>query len=87
MARYYDLDKLLKLIEARADTMLEGKCAMLYVAKWLNLLSTADVVEVVRCKNCRYSNDDGTVCHYSVGRAVEPEHFCSYGTLKEKEKE
>ena len=46
MARYYDLDKLSKLIEAKADTMLEGKGAMLYVAKWLNLLPTADVVEV-----------------------------------------
>lgn len=48
MARYYDLDKLSKMIEAKADTMLEGKGAMLYVAKWLNLLPTADVVEVKR---------------------------------------
>ncbi len=46
MARYYDLDKLSKLIEAKADTMLEGKGTMLYVAKWLNLLPTADVEEV-----------------------------------------
>lgn len=52
MARYYDLDKLSKLIEARADTMLEGKCAMLYVAKWLNLLPTVDVEEKKDCEKC-----------------------------------
>lgn len=46
MARYYDLDKLSKLIEAKADTMLEGKSAMLYVAKWLNLLPAADVAPI-----------------------------------------
>ena len=34
---------------------------------------------ICRCKDCQYSNDDGTICRYSVGRAVEPEHFCSYG--------
>ena len=39
----------------------------------------ADFVEVVRCKDCRYANDCGTICHYGVGKAVEPEHFCSYG--------
>lgn len=67
MARYYDLDKLSKLIEARADTMLEGKCAMLYVAKWLNLLPTSDVVEVVRCKNCKYGR--------KTNRIMSPEKF------------
>lgn len=39
----------------------------------------ADFVEVVRCKDCKHSNDDGTICRYSVGREVEPEHYCSYG--------
>ena len=42
----------------------------------------ADFVEVVRCGNCKHSNEDGTICRYSVGRAVEPEHFCSYGVRK-----
>lgn len=60
MARYYDLDKLSKLIEAKADTMLEGKGAMLYVAKWLNLLPTADVVEVKDCKECEHFDKHST---------------------------
>lgn len=45
MARYYDLDKLSEMIEARADQLLEGKEAFLYIAKWLNLLPTADVAQ------------------------------------------
>ena len=43
MARYIDMDKLSKMIEARAERLIEGKGAMLYVAKWLNLLPGADV--------------------------------------------
>ena len=43
---------------------------------------TADVAEVVRCGNCKHSNEDGTICRYSVGRAVEPTHYCSYGERK-----
>lgn len=44
MARYYDMDKLKALIEAKADTLVEGKEAFLYVAKWLDLLPHEDVV-------------------------------------------
>lgn len=42
-----------------------------------------DRVEVVRCKDCVYANDDGTICRYGVGRGVKPEHFCSYGERKD----
>ena len=44
MARYYDMDKLKEMIEAKADTLIEGKQAFLYVAKWIDLLPPADVV-------------------------------------------
>lgn len=44
MARYIDMDKLSEMIEARAEQLIEGKDAFLYVAKWLNLLPEADVV-------------------------------------------
>ncbi len=57
MARYYDIDKLKEMIEAKADTLIEGKEAFLYVAKWLDLLPTADVApraEVDRAKQEGY---------------------------------
>ena len=43
MARYYDLDKLGEMIEAKADTLVGGKEAFLYVAGWLKLLPADDV--------------------------------------------
>jgi hypothetical protein len=45
----------------------------------------ADFVEVVRCKDCQYANDCGTICRYSVGRDVKPDHFCGYGEKKEED--
>ena len=57
----------------------------------LDKLPRADAVEVVRCKDCKmdlYCNQlkEGSsklVCTKSVNwRAVEPNHFCSYGEKK-----
>lgn len=42
--RYIDADKLAEMLEAKADTLIEGKEAFLYVRKWLDLLPSADVV-------------------------------------------
>ena len=40
---------------------------------------TADVVPVVRCKDCCYANDHASICHYGVGQEVKPDHYCGYG--------
>jgi hypothetical protein len=37
-----------------------------------------DVLPVIRCKDCAYANDYGTVCHYGVGRSVRPDHYCGW---------
>lgn len=42
----------------------------------------ADVVEVVRCKDCVYANESGRTCHYSVGRTTYPENYCADGIRK-----
>lgn len=44
MPRYIDVDKLANMIQAKAETLIAGKEAFLYVAKWLDFLSSADVV-------------------------------------------
>ena len=43
-----------------------------------------DWVAVVRCKDCIYSSYYGKICHYSVGRDVEPEHYCARGKRREE---
>jgi hypothetical protein len=57
-------------------------------------IPTADVVEVVRCKDCKHRVKPSKMCAHpkAVGwDAIEPEDddFCSYGekALKEREKE
>ena len=47
-------------------------------------IPTADVVEVVRCKDCRY--ECGDACLHALGLAAieSPECYCAYGERKEK---
>ena len=56
-------------------------------------IEAADVVEVVRCKNCEHQNSRNCpMCHeeyyydeddgadyYLIDKAVDPNGFCSYG--------
>ena len=47
----------------------------------------ADVVEVVRCKDCRMSKEDAMIdgwyyCDHNE-LTHNPEHFCSYGERRE----
>lgn len=99
MSRYIDADKLSEMIQAKADTLIEGKEAFLYVAKWLELLPPADVVEVVRCKDCEYccmSTDPKTnisvqVCGYVGYNPVQSSQvtdndYCSHGERSENGK-
>ena len=64
--------------------------------KELDKVKPADAVEVVRCKDCKHCNDVSAipfiadsqklVCMKGVNwRAVEPNHFCSYGERREGE--
>lgn len=52
---------------------------------------TADVVEVVRCKDCAWHDDEDNVCVNSrcsksyYGCRVPREHFCSYGEKRDEE--
>jgi hypothetical protein len=54
-------------------------CAFDDVMLLIEDVPTADVVEVVRCKDCAYANEDGTRCHYGVGRDTEPMGYCHCG--------
>ena len=49
---------------------------------------TVDAVEVVRCKDCKYwqDNNDGyphEECRWGNGETPDPDDFCSYGERKE----
>ena len=94
MARYIDVDKLGEMINARAEMLVEGKEAFFYISDWLNKLPTADVVEVVRCQNCKHWNEiemecknDYVVTDNEGGASFSLnfylDDFCSYGERRE----
>ena len=45
-----------------------------------------DVVQVVRCKDCRYCQRDayGLWCFNDYEHSLQPDDFCSYGERKDK---
>lgn len=49
-----------------------------------HFVPAADVVEVVRCIDCVYANEDGTICHYWVGRDTEQNGYCDRGEMEGK---
>lgn len=97
MARYIDADKLVAWCNDtyRVQSTSSGKA---YVNAFLTevfSVPTADVVEVVRCKDCKYFLDEDEfdslgmcLCERiarNYGGEIYPEriHFCSYGERKE----
>lgn len=92
MSRYIDADKFYASQAARCyGEPIIGTCtsdnALLYDE--LQKLPTADVVEVIRCKDCEIATKDimcdgWYFCHNNK-LAHNPNHFCSYGRKKRKE--
>lgn len=93
MARYIDADACL-------DAMLNEMVGTGYQSRAMDVIKftpTADVVEVVRCKDCKHCHeyqkwnfDRYLGCNFNGEiYEVSPKHFCSYGekALKEREKE
>lgn len=78
MARYIDENDVYKLIGSRGMSMVH--CSQ------IDALPRADVVEVVRCKDCKYHRDltGGVECKRLDGLLMPlPNDFCSYGERKE----
>ena len=87
MSRYIDADKIPFFIGVDAETDEE---IMLVTMTQIEELPTADMVEVVRCKDCKYCfhyirpNYERYECEYygssdEVVDYVEAMHYCSYG--------
>lgn len=57
--------------------------AALAAIRELSNIPAADVVEVVRCKDCEF-NDDGYRCPFrEAGWGYDPDRYCSFGERKE----
>ena len=89
MARYIDADELYCRIKTHTNPY--GKPTLDYESgvKVLDMIKqspTADVVEVVRCKDCRHGSkctDEYYTCKVDHRLAHDEDDFCSYGERKE----
>ena len=62
-----------------------------YATSFIDAAPTVDAVEVTRCKDCKYwqDNNDGyphEECRWGHGETPDANDFCSYGERKEGDK-
>ena len=90
MSRYIDANKLIERLRHNPDFLTAPKHSKDGIIDEIVYQPTADVVEVVRCKDCKYCfhygrpNYERYECEYygtsdEVVDYVEPMHYCSYG--------
>lgn len=91
MAKYIDVDYAIsrmneiKFRNARNSVVLAADEEE--IIRWLNAMPAADVVRVVRCKDCRFHEDEqiGMVyCPETVGGWVEDNWFCKGGERRDE---
>lgn len=88
MPEYINRDRLYTHIRLASNRNALGETAIPFVSgeEVIMLIAdapVADVVEVVRCKNCKflYFKDMTAYCPHKVGEC-SPMHFCGYGKRK-----
>lgn len=95
MSRYIDADKLKEKLDSfilTNETPTNYNCGyddcLTAVLDTLADTPTADVVSVVRCKDCRLAVEDimieGCYLCYDNGMIHQPDDFCSYGERKDE---
>ena len=90
MKKYADVDKVLEIASGHKD--FEQRIADLTSLKEvLEDTPNADVVRVVRCKNCRYAKKSKVVfgipdykCLKTNTTCLDADDFCSYGERKDE---
>lgn len=92
---YIDKDKIPYYLDTSEEAPMEGR--KIAFKSDIDKIPTADVVEVVRCKDCKSSSEPTSVSRHDLycnnydvcycekeQKIVCGTHFCSYGTPKER---
>jgi hypothetical protein len=76
MAEYIEREAVIDLITRRYE------CPEICTAE-INSIPAADVVEVVRCRDCKHweehCNGKAGICKGKMKGVVKPDDFCAYG--------
>ena len=85
MAEFIERDKFRNILEAKAEMTLGTPKQVFYnTIAMLDLIPAADVVEVVRCKDCEYRTEKGICEKFRQRYPFYPEDdfHCGYGKRK-----
>ena len=89
MARYIDIEETVKTFEKLHGE--ESTLINCYNADWivcfLDAQQTANVVQVVRCKDCAVPRNRWTGCPKLDGLVTSPDFYCSYGERRKEDAE
>ena len=77
---YIERKKVLRIINHRTIIPLNYRELL---QEYIKLEPAADVVEVVRCKDCAIPHNKFLGCPYLNGLIPPENHFCGYGKRKE----
>lgn len=83
MAKYIDARNLAKVYMGKG----KDKLRLATVINELELAPAADVVEVVRCKDCAVPHNRWTGCPKLNGLVAPPDFYCSYGERRKEDVE
>lgn len=89
MARYIDAEKIPFFISPVHMSQHSTSVEKIALASDIDKVPTADVVEVVRCKDCKYwqDNNDGYPhqnCKWHMDETPDENDYCSSGERKEQ---
>lgn len=93
MPRYIDSEKIKYTKFVPENDTFDGAGGLCALKSHIDAIPTADVVEVVRCKDCKFrGTDDCLNSYYSEyeGAHVDPmddDDFCSYGERRKENAE
>lgn len=85
MSRYIDAKQAIRWIER--DALSQVCYSKSDAIDCINAAPTADVVQVVRCKDCKYFYQDGNIkaCKHWNCHSTTYDAYCSYAKMKEGE--
>jgi hypothetical protein len=89
MAEYYNAETLLEFVKQNTPHI-DGETTMECVGRAIKEAPTADVVEVVRCKDCKYftkgriADSIECFCTHSLAMiGIDPDTYCSCGERRD----
>ena len=91
MARFIDADRALEIVYERGIAHPNAYYLTNYAMAILQEAPTVDVVEVIRCRDCKWSKRDTLLdkywCkHFLSEMEVRKNDYCSYGEKKNNDK-